>query len=60
MIDLGRDEHMRLEMGENGYRRVMDRYRLEDMHETYENLYQKFSKDQGIEWKTEVFEIQKS
>lgn len=59
MVDMARDEHMRLEMGENGYKRVMSGYRLEDMHQTYEDLYRNFAKDFGAVWDDGVFQIKR-
>lgn len=57
MVDMARDEQMRLEMGENGYKRVMNGYRIEDMHATYEQIYQDFSAEQGVDWTEEEFYI---
>ncbi len=34
----------RIEMGENGYRRVMGRYRIEDMKRVYGEIYQSFDR----------------
>ena len=54
MVDMARDEKMRLTMGENGYARVMGRYKLEDMHHTYEEIYQMFDRasDEEGDYKT--------
>lgn len=57
MIDLARDEFLRLEMGENGYKRVMSRYRIEDMHQTYLDIYKSFNEDFGLEWQEEPFSV---
>lgn len=39
MVDMAVRPQMRMEMGENGYRRVMAKYRIEQMVETYKNIY---------------------
>lgn len=57
MVELGRDEPRRIEMGEAGYKRLMSRYKIEDMHETYEELYKRFAKDQGLLWLTTDFVV---
>lgn len=42
MIELARHPKRRKEMGENGYRRVMAKYKVEDMEEKYRDIYWKF------------------
>lgn len=39
MLDMAANEKMRLEMGETGYRRVMEKYRVEYMQKTYWEIY---------------------
>ena len=43
MVELGTDEAKRLEYGENGYQRLMRRYKLTDMQSTYQNIYNYFN-----------------
>jgi glycosyltransferase involved in cell wall biosynthesis len=57
ILTLAGDEAMRMQMGENGYRRVMAGYRLSDMQETYRNIYQEFAEEAGISWSEEPFSI---
>ncbi len=58
MVDLATDEEGRLQMGENGYRRVMAGYKLEDMQAQYKKIYQRFCEEAGLEWSEEPFQIQ--
>lgn len=60
MVELGRDEILRLEMGENGYKRVISRYKIEDMHQTYEELYRFFAKEQQIHWPEHEFRMRRT
>lgn len=46
MVELAKDEEKRLEFGENGYKRLMAKYKLSDMQETYREIYSSFE-----EWK---------
>ena len=39
MVEMAQKKEMRLEMGENGYRRVMAKYRVEYMQKTYWEIY---------------------
>ena len=43
MVELASDEKKRLEYGENGYQRMMKRYKLSDMQGTYRNIYNYFA-----------------
>ena len=43
MVELATDEQKRLEYGENGYQRMMGRYKLTDMQSTYRNIYNYFN-----------------
>lgn len=42
MVELATNPQKRLELGENGYRRMMGRYKLTDMQSTYRNIYNYF------------------
>lgn len=46
-------------MGENGYRRLMAKYRIEDMKETYQKIYSEFAKGIGLAWTEDRFTITK-
>lgn len=45
ILYLARRREERLQMGENGYRRVSARYRIEQMREKYRHIYQSFEAD---------------
>ena len=47
MVDLAIHPNKRREMGENGYRRVMAKYKIEDMQKTYGDIYWDF---EDIDW----------
>lgn len=51
MVDMARNEPLRRQMGENGYKRVMSGYRIEHMQDVYRKIYQGFASDQGLERK---------
>ncbi|MCD7738923.1 MAG: GT4 family glycosyltransferase PelF [Lachnospiraceae bacterium] len=55
ILKLAEDEPLRKKMGENGYRRVMAKYKIEDMRETYRKIYQDFAESMGLEWTEEEF-----
>lgn len=57
MVTLARNPAMCKQMGENGYRRVMAYYKIEQMKETYTDIYKTFSDKQGIPWTTEPFVV---
>ncbi len=57
MLDLARDGFLRKQMGEVGYRRVTTNYRIEDMHRTYQNIYQRFCMELGLEWQEGRFTV---
>ena len=48
MVDMARNEPMRRQMGENGYRRVMSGYRIEHMQAAYRKIYGDFADSLGI------------
>lgn len=43
LVELATNQQKRLEYGENGYRRMMGRYKLTDMQGTYRNIYNYFN-----------------
>lgn len=47
IIKLAKTPQLRYEMGENGYKRVMQNYRIEQMTETYEKIYQELGNSYG-------------
>lgn len=47
MVQLARDKKLREKMGEAGYRRLMHKYRVEDMRKTYHDIYWDF---EDIDW----------
>lgn len=53
ILRLAHNEQMRLEMGENGYRRVSFKYRIEGLRTTYSNIYHDFAKSMHLVWEEE-------
>lgn len=53
MVSMARNTTMRLQMGENGYQRVLARYEYRTMIETYRSIYRDFAKSMGLEWKND-------
>ena len=47
MVTLGKSRQLREKMGEAGYKRLMRKYRVEDMRKTYSDIYWKF---EDIDW----------
>jgi hypothetical protein len=47
MVNLARHPVRRKQMGENGYRRVMAKYKISDMQQTYRKIYEMF---ENIDW----------
>lgn len=45
IVELALNEKKRLQMGENGYRRVMGFYRIEQMRDVYKDIYQSFAEE---------------
>lgn len=48
ILRLANDEKLRLEMGENGYRRVAAEYRIEKMQDMYKKIYKNFEISLGL------------
>ena len=44
MVELAEHEAMRKRMGESGYKRLMSKYKIEDMKRVYQGIYQDFEK----------------
>ena len=42
MVRIARNETERLQMGDVGYRRLMRKYKVEDMRDTYRSIYDGF------------------
>ena len=42
MVELAENEAMRKRMGESGYKRLMSKYKIEDMKRVYQGIYQDF------------------
>jgi len=47
MLTLARDPDLRARMGDVGYRRLMSKYKIEDMTRTYSEIYHRLLTDQG-------------
>lgn len=56
MVVMGTDMELTHRMGEVGYQRLMRKYRIEDMKETYRKLYQRFGDEAGT-WTEEPFAL---
>ena len=50
MVYMADHPAIRREMGEIGYRRVMRKYRIQDMKKTYAGIYKEAAQRQGIPW----------
>ena len=57
MLDMAAGEKKRLEMGETGYRRVMQKYRVEYMQKTYWEIYRDFAEQMGQKWQEEPVKL---
>lgn len=57
ILELAGDDKKRIQMGENGYKRLMSKYRIEDMKATYQKIYQEFANGIGLVWSEEPFAI---
>ena len=54
MITMAENEERRKAMGEVGYKRLMGKYQIHMMKETYENIYRKLQKELGAEWSDNI------
>lgn len=57
ITELARHPKMRKKMGENGYRRLISKYKIEDMKRTYREIYEEFALIKRLEWIEEPFRI---
>lgn len=55
MVKLAREPEEAKHMGEVGYQRLMKKYQLSQMKETYRQLYQKMADISGCQWKEENY-----
>ena len=60
MLDMAENEEMRLKMGENGYKRVMKKYRVEYMQKQYWEIYRDYAESMGLSWKEKPVELPKT
>ena len=58
MVEMAENPQMREEMGKCGYNRVVNRYLLSQMRETYRDLYKEVGALNGCEFTTEKFTIE--
>ena len=50
MVCLAQNPEIRRQMGEIGYRRLMRKYKIEDMKKTYEKIYREAAQRQNLMW----------
>ena len=50
ILTLAEDKKKRIQMGENGYRRVSKFYRIEKMIHSYGKLYKDFAVSKNLQW----------
>ena len=50
MVYMARNSEERKAMGEAGYKRLMKRYKIEDMKQKYEEIYRECARRQNLEW----------
>ncbi len=55
MLELARSSQMRAAMGESGYRRVMKGYRIQQMKQSYEDIYEQIGWIYGKLWPAETY-----
>lgn len=55
MVKLAREPELAKHMGEIGYQRLMNKYQLSQMKETYRQLYKKMADISGCPWKEEAY-----
>lgn len=57
MVELAQNRERREKMGENGYHRVMSKYKIEDMRKTYYDIYFDFCGHVGGVWSEDAFSV---
>ena len=57
ILTLAQNPQIRIQMGENGYRRVSEKYRMEDMLNSYGVIYRDFAGSKGLPWLEERIEL---
>lgn len=60
IVELASDKEKREAMGENGYRRVLGKYQIQDMRETYEKIYRDMADKNGVKWPEKKFSLTES
>ena len=50
MVYMARNPEERKAMGDAGYKRLMKRYKIEDMKQKYEEIYRECARRQNLEW----------
>ena len=60
MVELAENDKLRSDMGEAGYERVMNGYKVQDMKQVYRGIYREFSQKRKEEWSEQPFHIKKS
>ena len=50
MVHMAENPEMRRQMGEVGYRRLMRKYKIEDMKKTYDRIYREAAQRQNLVW----------
>nr|MBP3597946.1 GT4 family glycosyltransferase PelF [Eubacterium sp.] len=58
MVEMAENQKMRLEMGVNGYKRLMSKYKIEDMKVIYQAIYKGFAKKLKKQWEDKPFVIE--
>ena len=58
MVDLAANPALRRRMGESGYKRLMSKYTIEKMKETYEELYRICAQEMEIPYPQEAFHLE--
>ena len=50
IVYMAENPELRRQMGEIGYRRLMRKYKIEDMKKTYEGIYREAAQRQNLVW----------
>ena len=50
IVHMAENPELRRQMGEIGYRRLMRKYKIEDMKKTYEGIYREAAQRQNLVW----------